>query len=398
VEWWTAVRLAAQGLLDQHGVLAAFLFILIEEAGVPVPVPGDFIMLVVGVHARQGQTPLWQGIVAMEAATLIGSTFLYLLARRAGRGLVYKYGRFIHLSPARLDQTERWLTEKGSVAIVLGRLIPGLRIATPITCGVFAVPLWRFIPALGVGALGYILLYTLLGYFLGPTVLALLEGIHLPLGLLGSLVPLVLLLVWVVRTRRAVRPDPRQPTGVLERRHRLRDGAVAGGLATVVSTLALNVIVHVAGDLALLAPGVLVEQTAARLGAVVVARSAGPLLFILAVPVFIAVGILWGMAYAEWVEPRLHWPDWLEGVVFSLVPLAAALLVVLPVLQSTLPAIGAIGAVGAAGELVRHLIYGLVLGLTYPLRLLRRPTGQAAAPPTATLLPGPLAESPGATS
>ena len=52
--WWDEVRVALQGFLDQHGVLAGFLMILIEEAGVPVPVPGDFLMLALGVHAPRG--------------------------------------------------------------------------------------------------------------------------------------------------------------------------------------------------------------------------------------------------------------------------------------------------------------------------------------------------------
>jgi len=46
---------ALQGFLDQHGVLAGFLMILVEEAGVPVPVSGDFLMLALGcTHTRGG--------------------------------------------------------------------------------------------------------------------------------------------------------------------------------------------------------------------------------------------------------------------------------------------------------------------------------------------------------
>ena len=26
-----------------------------------------------------------------------------------------------------------------------------------------------------------------------------------------------------------------------------------------------------------------------------------------------AVGVVWGAVYAEWVEPHLHYPDWLSG-------------------------------------------------------------------------------------
>ena len=39
MDWWESVRDGLTGLLDQHGLLAGFALILIEEAGVPVPIP-----------------------------------------------------------------------------------------------------------------------------------------------------------------------------------------------------------------------------------------------------------------------------------------------------------------------------------------------------------------------
>src|SRR3569833_216125 len=109
MDWWTEVRLALGAFLEQHGLLAAFVFLLIEEAGVPVPVPGDFLMLLIGIQAREGRIPLFQAMLAMEGATVIGSTFLYSISRWAGRTLVYRYGRFIRLTPERLDKAEQWL-------------------------------------------------------------------------------------------------------------------------------------------------------------------------------------------------------------------------------------------------------------------------------------------------
>src|ERR1700736_2913058 len=110
MDWWDALRLSLQWFFTEHGVLAGFVLILIEETGVPVPVPGDFLMLGLGVHARQGRVPLWQALLVMELATLIGASVLYLVAARGGRGLVYRYGRYIHLTPARLDKAEQWLS------------------------------------------------------------------------------------------------------------------------------------------------------------------------------------------------------------------------------------------------------------------------------------------------
>src|ERR671933_2937828 len=98
MDWWTEVRLAMATFLDQHGLVAAFIFLLVEEAGVPVPVPGDFMMLVLGVQAREGRVSLWQAIAVLESATVLGASVLYFVSRWAGRGLVYRYGRYIRLT------------------------------------------------------------------------------------------------------------------------------------------------------------------------------------------------------------------------------------------------------------------------------------------------------------
>jgi membrane protein DedA with SNARE-associated domain len=373
VGWWDQVRFAIQVFMDQHGLLAGFALVLIEETGIPVPVPGDFLMIAVGANARTGRVPLWEGVVVLELATLVGASLLYFVTLRTGRSLVYRYGRYMHLTPERLDRAERWLTRRGSGAIVLGRLTPGLRMATVIACGVFKVPFWQFLPSLAAGALLYILLYTLLGYFFGPAVLEVAAGIHLPLGLLGSLIPLVLLVVWIVRARRGLRLAEHTEAGVVDGRHRWRDGAVAGALATLVSTFTLNVLVHLSGDLALLAPGDLVQHAHARLAVFAVVRVIGPFLLLLAAPAFIAVGVLWGAAYGQWVEPNLHFPDWLSGVAFALLPLAVALVVVLPILNGADPQLAPLGPLAAASETIRHLVYGVSLGLIYPLRLARLP-------------------------
>ena len=388
MEWWNEARLAFQGLMDQHGLLAGFVLVLVEEAGVPVPIPGDVLMLALGVHARQGMAPLWQALVVLELATVLGASVLYLASARAGRGLVYQYGRYIHLTPERLDRAESWLRSHGSRAIILGRLTPGLRMATVIGCGVFGVPFWRFLPALALGGLLYILLYTLLGFFVGPVVLQVLEGIHVPLGLLGSLLPLVLLSVWIARARRGLRLREANDASVTDRPHRWRDGAVAGVLATVLSTLVMNVLVVVAGDLALLAPGDLVERARARLAVLALIRVIGPVLLLAAVPAFILVGALWGAAYAEWVEPHLRWRDWLSGLGFALLPLCVALVVALPALDGAAPELGHLGPFAAGSEALRHAAFGIALGVIYPLRLARFPAWRRGT--RASIKPHPL--------
>ena len=85
MSWWGELRRAAEVFIEQHGLAAAFLFLLVEEAGVPLPVPGDVLMLVLGAQAREGRVPLWQAIAVLELGTALGATILYLLSRWAGR-------------------------------------------------------------------------------------------------------------------------------------------------------------------------------------------------------------------------------------------------------------------------------------------------------------------------
>jgi membrane protein DedA with SNARE-associated domain len=374
VDWWTEVGLATSSFLDSHGLLAAFVFLLIEEAGVPVPVPGDVLMLVLGVHARFGTVTLWQAIAATWAGTILGSSFLYFISRIAGRSLVYRYGRFIRLTPERLDRTERWLKQHGSRAVFLGRLVPGLRIVTAVACGVFEVPFRAFFPAMALGALLYIVVYTLLGYFLGPPVLNLLEKVHIPFGLLGSLVPLALIVWWVFRARQDL--GKRVAQLAPERDALLRAGALAGVLATITSTLLMNVAINLAGGITFnfSAPGTLVEQTARRM-AFALAHDLQPVALFIAVPAYLAVGGMWGAVYGAWVEPRLprDWPDWRKGLVFAAAPLAVSLLLVLPVLGLGFLGVGATGPVALTGEVIRHVAYGAMLGFMYPVFRGRRP-------------------------
>lgn len=393
MDWWTEVRLALSTFLDMHGLLAGFVLLLIEEAGLPIPVPGDVVMLLLGMQARQGKIDLLRAILVMEAATMLGASALYTIAAWAGRGLAYRYGRFMRLEPDRLDRAERWLQAHGTKAVFVGRLVPGLRIATVVACGVFQVPFWRFLPAMSLGALAYILLYTLAGYLAGPAILALLERLHLPLGLVGSLLLLLVTLVWVARARSDLRRRAALVPEERVRAHLLRAGALAGALATIGSTLLLNVVVNLLGSVVFQAPGTLIERTAARL-ALALARDVDPLLLIAVVPGYLIVGMLWGAVYAGWVEERLPFPDWANGALFSLLPLAVSLGLVMPLLGVGFLGLAA-GPIVLLGETVRHLAFGALLGLIYPalrarhlVRVLPHSTDDlAAAEPERPALP-----------
>jgi membrane-associated protein len=374
LNWWDLIREAADTFLVQHGVLAAFAYLALEEGGLPIPVPGDFLMLLLGARAREGSIILWQVIAAMEAGTVLGSSLLYLLARRNGRGVVERFGAFIGVGPEQLERAERQLQRHGASAVVLGRLLPGLRILTAIACGIFHVPYRVFLPAMSVGSLVYIIGYTMLGYYAGPAVLGLFEALHLPLGLIGSGMPLLLLLAGLILVRRAL-PHP-LPRPALRTWQRARVGLLAGLLATLGALFTLDLIVVVAGDLAWRLPDSLLADAAGQLARTLAHDATGGLLWLVA-PLVAGVG--WGGVYATWAEPRLTGPDAARGLLFAFVPYLVTGGLLAPLLAQLADPTH-VAPVALFAEAVRQAFFGLILGLAYPLLRARHPSNRALEP------------------
>ncbi len=85
-----------------------------------------------------------------------------------------------------------------------------------------------------------------------------------------------------------------------------------------------------------------------------------------ATAVYVLGGLAWATIYGLLAEPRLRGPSWARGVTFSLVPAILSIVVLLPLvggglLGSTLGA----GPLPAIGNLLLHLVYGVVLGHLY---------------------------------
>jgi hypothetical protein len=70
------------------GVPVLFGLLLAMEAGVPVPVPADLVILVLGERASAGAVPLWLALVILELVAGVA----WLLRRRHTAGRVLAEG------------------------------------------------------------------------------------------------------------------------------------------------------------------------------------------------------------------------------------------------------------------------------------------------------------------
>lgn len=367
-------------LLDEHAEWAIFLVLLLEESGIPLPVPGDVVMLLAGVRVSHGRIHLATALGLMLSATLLGCSLLYWLARNGGRPMLYRYAKFLRLELKHLERAELFLQRHGWLAIAAGRVLPGLRIATTLAAGVFGVPYRVYLPAMALGSTVYILTFFLLGYFVGPEVLRLLEGFHFSIRLVAVLFGLGTVVAAFVTIRR--RPHLVSAEHALPESRRLTTAIMAGLLATATMSLAIDLALYLLAGLGVGDPAAALLELGQSIG-----RRAGarPMLVLTAgMALYVVLQVLWAIVYAH-VERWLPEPDWLGGLLFAVLPLAFSLLVVLPALGAGVAGTRlASGYMPLLGEVARHAVYGVSLSVSYTLlsraRALPRPRPASTTP------------------
>jgi membrane protein DedA with SNARE-associated domain len=184
------------------GVPAALGLLLPMEAGVPIPVPADLVMLLVGERVADGRFPLWAAVIALEVVALVGTATLFLIARGPGHAVLTRLGARIGLTPERLDRASATVERRGRSALVIGRATPGVRTVTVIAAGASGLNARRAIPALAIGASVFLQLHLLLGYFLGPAARDAVDRARGPAVALFSVLVLVAAVFWIARRGR----------------------------------------------------------------------------------------------------------------------------------------------------------------------------------------------------
>lgn len=185
--------------------------ILVKEAGVPIPVPGDLVVIGAGVAANRGDLDPIVALVAIVLASIAGGIVQYGLLRSVARpALLRLLGRLG--SAQRVDrQTER-LRRGGARSVALARSTPGVRIVVIAASALAGVPAPAFVGGLAVGNALFIGAHFGLGYVIGEPIVAIVGGALGPLAIAAVALAFIGAVGWVVlgrlRGRRPVSPLP----------------------------------------------------------------------------------------------------------------------------------------------------------------------------------------------
>jgi membrane protein DedA with SNARE-associated domain len=167
--------------IGDHGIVAVF--VLMALAAV-LPAASELTMLYGGALASgalAGQVGLFGDpiattfyaylalVVAGIAGNTVGALGGWLIGRYGGRPLLERYGRYLHVTPQRIDRAERWFARFGPVAVPLGFATPLVRSFVAIPAGFSEVPLTRFIPLAAAGIAAFCAALAGVGWAVGSS-------------------------------------------------------------------------------------------------------------------------------------------------------------------------------------------------------------------------------------
>jgi membrane protein DedA with SNARE-associated domain/membrane-associated phospholipid phosphatase len=152
-------------LIEQYGYLVVFFGVMLESTGVPLP--GETILLAAGFLAQRGHLDLGDAIVFGILGAVVGDQIGYWVGREGGRPFVLRWGRYLRITPARLERAERFFARHGGKAVFLARFFAGLRVFGALVAGIGRMRWRTFVFYNVLGGAAWATAVVLVGYFAG---------------------------------------------------------------------------------------------------------------------------------------------------------------------------------------------------------------------------------------
>ena len=154
--------------LNEFGYLAVVGLVLIEDFGVPVP--GETILILAAIYAGTGRlNVVLVGLLGFVGA-VIGDNIGFAIGHFGGRPLIERFGRYIFLTPARIERATGFFERHGGWIIIVARFIEGLRQANGIIAGMSGIHWAKFLLFNALGAALWVGVWTTLGYLSGSNI------------------------------------------------------------------------------------------------------------------------------------------------------------------------------------------------------------------------------------
>jgi membrane protein DedA with SNARE-associated domain len=194
-----------QPVLEHWGYLGVGGMLFLEDFGVPVP--GEVMLIAAAVFAGAGQMNIAVVFVVAVLAAVIGDNIGFVVGRFGGRPLAERFGRYVFLTPQRLDRAEDFFNRHGGKVVTIARFIDGLRQVNGLLAGIVGMHWRKFLAYNALGAVLWVGMWCALGYLAGEHIVEIYDTFErYKWYLIGALIVVVAIVIGHrVRRRRARR-------------------------------------------------------------------------------------------------------------------------------------------------------------------------------------------------
>jgi membrane protein DedA with SNARE-associated domain len=183
------------------GYVGIFIMMFLESSFFPFP--SEVVMIPAGYLVFKGEMNMYLVLLFGIFGSLTGALFNYYLAVKYGRKFLIKYGRYFFVKEETIIKMEEFFKIHGHISTFSGRLIPGVRQYISFPAGLAKMNLFVFCLFTTLGAAIWVVILTLLGYFLGDNQLLIKEYLHYIVILI--LILLAILCFWYYKKQKKVK-------------------------------------------------------------------------------------------------------------------------------------------------------------------------------------------------
>jgi len=128
--------------VHDQGYVGVFLMMAVEST--VFPLPSEIVVPPAAYWASQGVFTFWGVVMASTLGSWFGSALSYLAARRLGRPLILRYGRYLFLPEKKWLLAEEWINRYSVIGIFFARLLPVVRHLVSLPAGAARMPFLPF--------------------------------------------------------------------------------------------------------------------------------------------------------------------------------------------------------------------------------------------------------------
>jgi membrane-associated protein len=165
--------LSAKDLIETFGTIGLILIVFVESGLLPVPLPGDSILVLAGAFSattKAGDPHLNLAVVVFGTliAAIVGGQLGFAIGSRYGTRLFKPDARIFKTQY--LEQAQEFFDRRGPRAVVIARFVPVVRTIIPMLAGAGHMPKRKFAIANVIGAVLWTVGISLLGYVVGRSI------------------------------------------------------------------------------------------------------------------------------------------------------------------------------------------------------------------------------------